>query len=203
MSASESESMTSYTTHLSEMLLATEISGRDGATSSLDDGTNAAVEMLLAVAPVGAKVMLVGNGGSAAIVSHMHNDICKAVGLRGMVFNETPLLTALTNDDGYEGAFEQCVRLWANRGDLLVAVSSSGKSENILRAVRAATELGAGTLTLSGFARGNPLRQLGDLNFYVPSDQYGYVELAHSVLGHCITDTAVAQVASKAASAAK
>ena len=199
---SASQAMTSFAEELSQALLATEVSRRDGSRPSLDEGTSAAVDMVLAIAPKSGKIMLVGNGGSAAIVSHMHNDVCKAVGIRGLVFNEAPLLTALTNDDGYEFAFERCVRLWASPGDLLIAISSSGRSENILRAVRAAINLGVATLTMSGFSPENPLRQLGDLNFYVPSDRYGFVEIAHQALGHCITDAAVPLSASRAAGAA-
>lgn len=135
--------------------------------------------------------MLVGNGGSAAIVSHMQNDLCKAVGVRAMVFNEPPLLTALSNDHGYGCVFERPVDLWAESGDLLLAISSSGQSENILRAARSAKARGCQILTLSGFLADNPLRGMGHLNFYAPSQVYGYVELVHSVLAHFLTDCAV------------
>ena len=134
--------------------------------------------------------MIVGNGGSAAIASHIHNDLCKSVGMRALVFNETPLLTAFSNDLSYAVAFENLVNLWADNGDMLIAISSSGKSENIIRAAKAALVKGCAVITLSGFNNDNPLRQIGQMNYYVPSGEYGYVELIHSILTHYISDAA-------------
>jgi len=108
-----------------------------------------------------------------------------------LVFTEAPFLTALANDNGYIVAFEQQVDLWAKPGDLLIAISSSGRSENILRAAQAARGHGCGLITISGFQPENPLHFLGDLNFYVPIEDYGYVESAHSVLLHFFTDRAI------------
>jgi D-sedoheptulose 7-phosphate isomerase len=136
--------------------------------------------------------MLIGNGGSAAIVSHVQNDLCKQAGIRALVFTEPPLLTALGNDCGYDSVFELPVELWASSGDLLIAVSSSGRSENILRAVHAATLQGCQIVTLSGFQADNPLRCMGDVNFYVPAHTYGFVESAHMALAHCLIDHVVA-----------
>lgn len=181
----------SYFHNLSELLLNTQVTDADGIPLSLDEGANKAVDMILAAKSACKKVMLIGNGGSAAIVSHMHNDLSKAAGVRAMVFHELPLLTALTNDHGYGYVFEQPVDLWAENGDLLLAISSSGQSENILRAVRSAKARGCQILTLSGLLADNPLRGLGRLNFYVPSQVYGYVELVHSVLAHFLTDCAM------------
>ena len=132
--------------------------------------------------------MIIGNGGSAAIASHMHNDLCKAVGIRAIIFNEPSLLTALSNDHGYGCVFERPIELWADSGDLLLAISSSGQSENILRAVRASLAPGCQVITLSGFKSDNPLRGMGHLNFYVPAQDYGLVELVHSGLTHFLTD---------------
>ena len=134
--------------------------------------------------------MIVGNGGSAAIASHIHNDLCKSVGMRAMVFNETPLLTAFSNDLSYTVAFENLINLWADNGDMLIAISSSGKSENILRAAKVALVKGSTVITLSGFKHDNPLRHMGQVNFFVPSGEYGYVELIHSILAHYISDAA-------------
>lgn len=160
----------------------------------LSDGFQKAISMIL---PNGQseekrKLMVIGNGGSAAIASHMQNDLCKAVGLRAIVFNESPLLTAYSNDHGYEVAFERLVELWAEPEDLLIAISSSGKSENILRAVRMALSKGCLVITFSGFQPDNPLRKMGDINFYVPAQTYGFVEIAHMALGHYLTDCAMA-----------
>jgi D-sedoheptulose 7-phosphate isomerase len=177
-----------YFQHLSRSLLETQITTSRHEVLSFDDGAAEAAGILLSVRSNSGKVMLIGNGGSAAIASHMHNDLCKAVGVRALVFNEPPLLTALANDHGYESAFERAVALWADTQDLMVAFSSSGRSENILRAVRAASMRGCKVITFSGFQPTNPLRRMGDLNFYVASQTYGYVEVAHGALAHFLTD---------------
>ena len=179
-----------YLQKLSELMLGIEVSEKDGTPRSLNEGAEKAVQHLLSVGSSGRKVMLIGNGGSAAIVSHIQNDICKAVGVRALVFTEQPLLTALANDNGYGSVYEWPVKQWAESGDLLWAISSSGRSENILRAVKAASDMGCSIVTLSGFAPDNPLRQMGDINFYVGSDVYGFVETAHAALSHVVTDAA-------------
>jgi len=93
--------------------------------------------------------------------------------------------------------FHRPVELWADAGDLMIVVSSSGESENIVRAARVAVEKGCRLLTFSGFEPGNQLRRLGHLNVYVPHSTYGYVEMTHSVVGHCITDLARAKAAAR------
>ena len=179
-----------YFRTLSELMLATQVTDRHGSALYLNDGTEQAVRMVLEVGRVSGKVMLVGNGGSEAIVSHVQNDIAKAVGIRAMVFTQPPLLTAQANDDGYGSVFERPVELWAEPRDILLTVSSSGSSENILRSVRVASGKGCRVITFSGFSPDNPLRGMGDLNFYVGSHVYGYVETAHAALTHFITDRA-------------
>lgn len=185
------QSATSYFHKVSKLLLSTQVTGRHSVVLSLDEGAKRAVDLILSVGFASGKVMVIGNGGSAAIASHMQNDLCKAVSVRATVFGEAPLLTALANDDGYESVFERPVSLWADTGDLVVATSSSGQSGNILRAVRAALTRGCQIITFSGFGADNPLRRTGHLNFYVPSQVYGYVEVAHSVLAHFLTDCAM------------
>lgn len=180
-----------YTRELLRVLDEAEVTTLAGRAMDPEEGIARGVDMLLEVAASGAKVMLVGNGGSAAVVSHVQNDIAKAVGARAMVFNEAPLLTALTNDESYEAAFARCVELWAEPGDMLIAVSSGGRSPNIIKAAGEARERSCGVVTLSGFAADNPLRTMGDLNIYVPSSGYGHVEVAHAALLHCLTDAAM------------
>ena len=76
----------------------------------------------------------------------------------------------------------------AQKGDILFAISSSGESKNILNGALKARQKGCHIITLSGFARENPLQKMGDVNFYVPSHSYGYVEIAHLTICHCIVD---------------
>jgi D-sedoheptulose 7-phosphate isomerase len=199
--AMKTDSASRYFGDLNRILSATEATSRSGVRLALDDASKKAIALIEGVRARGNKVLLVGNGGSAAIVAHIQNDLCKAAGMPAMVFNDIPLLTAFSNDDGYQVAFEKMAELWAKEGDLLIAVSSSGKSKNILNACAACLRNGCEVITLSGFSPANDLRQLGAINFYVPSDSYGMVELAHSILGHFFTD-AVAESAKPAVSGA-
>ena len=180
-----------YFETLANLLSALEVTDDCGRAFLPDEGSALAVRQVIAASRGGGLVALVGNGGSAAIAAHMQIDLSAAGGARAVVFNDPPLLTALSNDHGYDNAFEMQMRLWAPLGGMLVAISSSGASENILRAARTAREFGLTVLTMTGFLPDNPLRALGHVNLYVPSANYGYVELAHSVLSHYLTDAAV------------
>jgi D-sedoheptulose 7-phosphate isomerase len=154
---------------------------------SLDDAMDA-FERYLEPRDTQRVVHLIGNGGSASAVAHAHNDLVKACHVRAMVYQDVPLLSAFANDHGYDKGYVDALTIWIDEGDVLIAVSSSGRSPNILNAVHAAKEAGAVVITLSGFEPDNPLRSLGDLNFYVPSSGWGHVELTHAALLHCVTD---------------
>ena len=126
-----------------------------------------------------AKIILVGNGGSAAMASHVAVDLTKVAGIRAINFNEADLITCLANDYGYDNWMAHALRLNAKMGDCLVAISSSGRSPNILNAVAKARELGLSIVTLSGMSADNPLRRTGDINFWADSRSYNVVETAH------------------------
>lgn len=134
------------------------------------------------------KVLFIGNGGSAAIASHMAIDFWKNGGIKALAFNDGCLLTCIGNDFGYKHIFEKPIELFANKGDILVAISSSGRSENIITGVQAAKGKGCGVITLSGFGVNNPLSSMGVCNFYVPSQEYGPVEVIHQYVCHWILD---------------
>ena len=183
--------MRDYFLRISELLLDIQVTDQRGTILSLEEGRKKAIVSIKSIKyPPARKMMLIGNGGSAAIVSHMQDDFCKASGIRAMVFNEPPLLMAIANDCGYEYIFERPIDIWADSGDLLFAVSSSGESKNILRGVKASIRQQCQVITFSGFNNNNRLRHMGNLNFYVPSRSYAYVELIHSILGHFFTDCA-------------
>ncbi|TAM38080.1 SIS domain-containing protein, partial [bacterium] len=99
------------------------------------------------------------------------------------------LLTCVSNDLGYENVFSVPIERLAKKGDILFAISSSGKSKNILNAVSSAKKKGCFVISLSGFSSRNPLRSTGSVNFYVPSSSYGAVEIAHLAICHAIVDT--------------
>ena len=136
----------------------------------------------------GNKIMFVGNGGSAGICSHLAIDFSKNGGLRAMAFNDPSALTCLGNDLGYENVFAKQVEFHGRGGDLLVAISSSGRSPNILNAVKAARMINCKVVTFSGFTDDNSLRSTGDVNFFVRSKEYGFVEVAHLALCHAVLD---------------
>lgn len=156
-----------------------------------NEGLKVAIKMIQAVDQTAKKVVLVGNGGSAAIASHQAVDLWKNGGIRATAFNDPSLLTCLANDCGYENVFAKSVEMFCDPGDLVIAISSSGKSENILNAVRAARKRGCSVVTFSGFKPDNPLSVLGDINFYVPSDRYGTVEVVHLLLIHSAIDEVI------------
>jgi len=131
---------------------------------------------------------LVGNGGSAAVASHSVTDFLNVARLRAMTLHDSSLITCMANDYGYENAYARILATLAQSGDMLIAISSSGKSPNIHNAVTKARELGASIITLSGFTSDNTLRALGDLNFWLDSRDYGMVEIGHQFLLHNIAD---------------
>jgi D-sedoheptulose 7-phosphate isomerase len=149
----------------------------------------------------GNKLMFVGNGGSSTIASHMAEDYSKGGDIRATAFNDSAFITCLGNDLGYENVFSKQIELFATPGDLLIAISSSGRSPNILKAVAAARERGCQVVTLSGFAPDNPLRRLGDYNVYVAASSYGFVEISHLAVCHCILDTAMGLLPQRRAAA--
>ena len=159
---------------------------------ALDAKTIGAFIALLEDARVrGASVFFIGNGGSAAISSHLAIDYLKNGGLRTMALNDAPTLTALGNDLGYDQVFAKQLDMHADPGDLVIAISSSGRSPNILNGIEAARARQCGVITYSGFGADTPLRRSGDVNFYIRSGEYGFVEVAHLALCHASFDIAM------------
>jgi D-sedoheptulose 7-phosphate isomerase len=150
----------------------------------------------------GYKLVFIGNGGSAGIASHLAIDFSKNGGLRAQAFNDASALTCLGNDLGYENVFAKQIEFHGRSGDLLVAISSSGNSPNIIAGVAAARKCGMKVITFSGFGEDNRLRRTGDLNFYVKSREYGFVEVAHLSLCHAILDIDMGWAGTKAGVAA-
>jgi D-sedoheptulose 7-phosphate isomerase len=180
-----------YFTSFQAVLAAAEATDRSGHAVELGKAMQWALETGRTVHARGDKVMFIGNGGSSAIASHMAEDFAKAAGIRAMCFSDAPTLTCLGNDYGYEHVYGKQIEWLGRKGDLLVAISSSGRSPNILKGVEAARAHGAEVLTLSGFEPDNPLRRLGDMNLYLPSKQYGFVEAGHLALLSAVVDFAM------------
>lgn len=180
--------MSHYFDSLHSLLCRTRVTDRGGRDLPLGDACARVRELAHKVHDSENKILFVGNGGSAGIASHLAIDYSKNGGLRSLAFNDPAALTCLGNDLGFHNVFARQVELHARPGDLLVAISSSGRSQNILLAVAAALARGCSVVTLSGFDEENDLRMMGELNLYVASHEYGFVEVAHLALCHAILD---------------
>ena len=129
-----------------------------------------------------------GNGASATMAEHMSHDCFQNADFLTQTCSETSHITAISNDISYEDVFAYRIGKMLGEKDMLITVSSSGNSPNIVKALQKARELGVFAVTLSGKREDNASRGLGDLNFYVPLATYGMVESAHAVLPHCWLD---------------
>lgn len=164
------------------------ISDRKGGDLGIEAGVTAAANALAGVRRNNGAVYVIGNGGSAGIASHVITDFVNVAKLRAYTLHDSSLLTCMANDYGYENAFARLLKQMAKPGDALVAISSSGKSANIRNAAAQATASGATAITLSGFAGDNPLRALGDINIWLDSTDYGFVEIGHQFVLHNVAD---------------
>lgn len=183
-----SDNCTAYLATLHAAVAQTVSTIDNGDALALDDAVAAAGDIFRHCVAAGGKLMFVGNGGSAGIASHVAIDYSKNGKMRAMALNDSAALTCLANDYGYEHVFSEQIKMFGKPGDVLVAISSSGASQNILSAVTATDDTGMDVVTLSGFETDNPLRKLGGLNFFVSSKEYGFVEIAHLTLIHMILD---------------
>lgn len=133
-------------------------------------------------------VYVIGNGGSAGIASHFSNDLMKALQVPSQTLYDTNLVTCISNDLGYDQVFSYPLERLLRPQDLLVAISSSGKSSNIINAAQVALSRKIPLITLTGFTAQNPLRAIGDLNFWIDRTDYGLVETSHFFLLHTLID---------------
>lgn len=183
-----SPSLSGYINHFSDMLHGANFSDKHAT----DLPKEAAIPRLLLeldrVRQQDGTIYLIGNGGSAAVASHIANDFCNTSAMRAITLHDPSILTCFTNDYGYARAYAMLVERMARPGDVLIAISSSGQSSNILAAAQSMHNLGGTVITLSGFAADNPLRVAGDMNIWVDSKAYGMVEVGHLLLLHYLAD---------------
>ena len=157
--------------------------------SSVDDKElRNAAEICRAASKKGKKIIIVGNGGSAAMASHLSIDFTKAARIRAINFNEASLLTCFANDYGYERWVEHALDDYSDPGDVVILISSSGSSPNIINGAERARSLDLPLVTFSGFAEDNPLRSYGEVNFWVDSTDYNTVEMTHHIWTLSIVD---------------
>ncbi|MGV7224566.1 MAG: SIS domain-containing protein [Nitrospinales bacterium] len=169
---------------LSNVLLSLSFYGIDGAQYSVDEGFRMWQELAIEDRENKRTIYLIGNGASASMSSHFAADLAKNAHLHTEVFSDLSLITALSNDMGYEWVFAEPLRRRAKKGDMLVAISSSGTSRNILKAVDVAQGIGLNVITLSAMSPSNHLRSKGQLNAYVPAETYGCAESCHAAILH-------------------
>ena len=181
-------SIDAYAADLRALLSSSVTRDDKGSPLAFADAVSATVAHLTALRGTTAKAIAIGNGGSASVANHFVLDLWNAADIRAESFAEPSLLTCMANDYGYANVFRKPIGMFADKGDVLLAISSSGKSENILHAVEEAKAKGLWCVTMSGFKPDNPLSRLGHINIFVNSGSYGMVELAHAVLCHYIAD---------------
>ncbi|MEG3969472.1 SIS domain-containing protein [Microcoleus sp. T2B6] len=179
---------TDYFRQLASLSETFEVSDRQSQPLSFDEGISRAAALVRKQTQQQKKVIFIGNGGSAAVASHQAIDYWRNGGFPAMAFNDGALLTCISNDFGYEQVFSKPIATFAQPGDIVFAISSSGQSANILAGANQANQMGCYVITLSAFEPDNPLRQLGNLNFYVPTMAYGFAEITHLCICHCILD---------------
>lgn len=182
------EHLNAYFEKLAEVLCGTEVADQNSKVLPLEEGCDWVRRTAHETHDSGNKIIFIGNGGSAGIASHLAIDFSKNGRLRALAFNDAAALTCLGNDLGYENVSAAQLDFHARPGDFLVAISSSGRSPNILGAVRIARTRGCKVATFSGFAEDNELRKSGDINFYIRAREYGFVEVAHLALCHAMLD---------------
>ncbi len=127
-------------------------------------------------------IYIAGNGGSASIASHVSVDFTKIAKVKATSFNNSNLITCFANDYGYENWVTEAVKAYMNKNDLIILISSSGKSKNIVNAAKFCKKKSINLITLSGFSKNNPLSKLGKVNFHIKSNQYNFIEMSHHIL---------------------
>ena len=128
------------------------------------------------------RIYIVGNGGSSSIASHVSVDFAKVSKVPSSTFNNTNLITCFANDYGYENWVTEAIKAYMESKDMIILISSSGKSKNIVNAAKYCKKKSIDMITFSGFNKNNPLSKLGNVNFHVKSDQYNFIEMSHHII---------------------
>jgi len=152
------------------------------------DGVQALVALFTKHKRNDSRVFFIGNGGSAAIASHMTADFMKNGGMNTYSLYDSAVTTCMGNDYGYENVFSKPMQFLVKDNDLLVAISSSGNSQNIINAIEAVRKKGGTVVTFTGFEENNKVKSMGDINVYVPCNKYGMVESIHNLILQQIVD---------------
>ena len=127
------------------------------------------------------KVIIIGNGGSASTASHVSVDLSKNSGIRAINFNEPDLITCFSNDYGYENYVREAIRIYGDVGDIVVFISCSGESKNLINAIKFCNKKNYKCITLTGRKKNNTLMKLNKsgVNLWVNSHSYNIIETVH------------------------
>jgi len=180
--------ISNYINDLHTLFNQTKVTDIERKELDLADALIKAAETVIKTGSIGKKLIFIGNGGSAAVASHKALDYWFTGKIRGISFSDYANLTCVSNDFGYQNVFAKQIENFADKGDILFAISSSGNSENIVLAIEEARQRGCLIFTFSGFKETNRLRGLGDLNFYIPVQHFNKVESLHLLLCDCILE---------------
>ena len=156
---------------------------------NIDSNTfNLSLKLIQNVKKNNKKIYLAGNGASSSIADHISVDFLKAAKISSMTFNNSNLITCFSNDYGYDNWIKESIKSFYQNGDLIILISSSGKSKNIINAGKYCKDKQINLITLSGFSSKNPLKKLGNANFYIKSNKYNHIEIAHHIILVSIVD---------------
>lgn len=185
--------MINFTDRLNEFSISLkdfQVEGKDNNKIKQTDGLDFAVDFIRNLIIENKNLFIIGNGGSSGIASHAANDFINMCGLKCQTFHDISILTCMTNDYGYDVTYQKLLENFANENDCLIAISSSGNSVNIINATEKFRKINSKgkIITLSGFSKVNKLRGKGDLNFWIDSNSYGIVEIAHQFILHFFAD---------------
>tara|TARA_B100001741_G_C16252325_1_gene459084 strand:- start:93 stop:641 length:549 start_codon:yes stop_codon:yes gene_type:complete len=146
------------------------------------------VKLILKCKRNNGKVFIVGNGGSSSIASHVSVDFAKVANVPSNTFNNANLITCFANDYGHENWIKEAIKAYTQKNDILILISSSGNSKNIINAAKYCNENNIPLITFSGFDKENNLAKLGNINIHINSKNYNYIEMSHHIILVSIVD---------------
>ena len=147
-----------------------------------DNQLKKTIEIINKTSKKNGKIYIIGNGGSSSIASHVSVDFSKVARIPSVNFNNANLITCFANDYGYENWVTEAIKAYTKKNDMIILISSSGKSKNIINAAKYCKKNSINLITFSGFKKNNPLSRFGNVNFHINSDQYNFVEMSHHII---------------------
>ncbi|MDF1795407.1 MAG: SIS domain-containing protein [Coxiellaceae bacterium] len=184
--------------HFTSVLNSCCFTGREGDCVNRDQGFGFMLNCALKVKAAGNAIYFIGNGASASMASHFSVDISKNARIPCFTLTDPSSMTAVSNDINYESVYSDPLSYMLKKNDVLIAISSSGNSRNILSAVRTAQKNEGFVITFSGMNEDNALRHMGDINIFVKDEDYGFVESAHAFILHHWVDRVLDAICYKA-----